>query len=82
MLAIQAKNLTKTYRCYPRRTDIIKELLCLNIKQFHSTRTALEDVSFEILKGESVGVMGSNGAGKSTLLKLLAGLSRPTSGVF
>ena len=82
MLAIQAKNLTKVYRCYPRRTDIIKELLCLNRKQFHSTRTALDDISFEIAKGETVGVMGSNGAGKSTLLKLLAGLSRPTGGVF
>jgi ABC-type polysaccharide/polyol phosphate transport system ATPase subunit len=82
MLAIQAKNLTKTYRWYPRRTDIIKELLCLKRKSYHSLRTALEDVSFEIEKGESVGVMGCNGAGKSTLLKLLAGLSQPTSGVF
>jgi ABC-type polysaccharide/polyol phosphate transport system ATPase subunit len=82
MLAIQAKNLTKIYRWYPRREDIIKELLLLNRKPYHSLRTALEDVSFEIQKGESVGVMGSNGAGKSTLLKLLAGLSQPSRGVF
>jgi ABC-2 type transport system ATP-binding protein len=82
MLAIQAKNLTKIYRWYPRRADIIKELLYLKRKSYHSLRTALEDVSFEIVKGESVGVMGCNGAGKSTLLKLLAGLSQPTSGAF
>jgi len=82
MLAIQAKNLTKIYRWYPRRTDIVKEWLTFGRRSYHLLRTALDDVSFEIMKGESIGVMGCNGAGKSTLLKLLAGLSQPTSGVF
>lgn len=82
MVVIQAKHLTKVYRWYARRGDLIKEMLFFNRKQYHSRRTALDDVSFEVGTGESVGVMGRNGAGKSTLLKLLAGLSAPSSGSF
>ncbi len=82
MVAIQAKHLCKVYRWYARRTDLIKEMLLFNKKQYHSKRVALEDISFEVGAGESVGVIGQNGAGKSTLLKLLAGLSVPSSGSF
>ncbi|TLY27606.1 MAG: ABC transporter ATP-binding protein, partial [Nitrospirae bacterium] len=82
MVAIQAKHLSKVYRWYARRTDLIKELLVLNRKQYHAKRVALDDVSFEVRMGECVGIIGRNGAGKSTLLKLLAGLSAPSSGSF
>jgi len=82
MVAIQAKHLSKVYRWYARRTDLIKELLVLSRKQYHAKRVALDDVSFEVRMGECVGIIGRNGAGKSTLLKLLAGLSAPSSGSF
>jgi lipopolysaccharide transport system ATP-binding protein len=82
MVVIQAKHLTKIYRWYARRADLFKEVLSLNRKPYHEQRLALDDVSFEVGTGESIGVMGRNGAGKSTLLKLLAGLSAPTSGSF
>ncbi len=82
MVAIQAKHLTKIYRWYARRADLLKEMLCFNRKPYHAQRLALDDVSFEVGAGECIGVMGQNGAGKSTLLKLLAGLSAPTSGSF
>ena len=82
MVAIQAKHLSKVYQWYARRSDLVKELLLLNRKQYHERRVALDDISFEVRKGECVGIIGQNGAGKSTLLKLLAGLSAPSSGSF
>ena len=79
-VAISVKNLTKTYRIFGHPGDRIKQALTFGQKQFHKEFTALKDVSFEIKKGETVGIIGRNGSGKSTLLQLICGILKPTSG--
>ena len=76
--AVRAVDLTKQYEIYPRPIDRLVELLIRRPR--HTVFPALQDVSFEIERGETVGVVGQNGAGKSTLLKLLCGVTRQTSG--
>ncbi len=71
-IAIRVSNLSKRYKLRQPQTDQSGNL--------KDELWALKDISFEIKKGESVGVIGHNGSGKSTLLKILAGVSRPTSG--
>jgi len=77
---ISAKNLGKTYRLFGHPGDRIREFLSLGSRRFHREFTALQDVSFEIGRGETVGIIGRNGSGKSTLLQLIAGILKPTSG--
>jgi lipopolysaccharide transport system ATP-binding protein len=79
-VAISVKNLTKTYRIFNHPGDRIKQALTFGQKQYHKEFTALKDVSFEIKKGETVGIIGRNGSGKSTLLQLICGILKPTSG--
>ncbi|WP_411885138.1 ABC transporter ATP-binding protein [Polaromonas sp. YR568] len=79
-VAISVKNLTKTYRIFSHPGDRIKQVLSLGRIRFHKEFTALQDVSFEIKKGETVGIIGRNGSGKSTLLQLICGILKPTSG--
>jgi teichoic acid transport system ATP-binding protein len=79
-VAISVKNLAKTYRIFDHPGDRIKQALTFGQKRFHHEFTALQDVSFQIKKGETVGIIGRNGSGKSTLLQLICGILKPTSG--
>lgn len=79
-IAISVRNLSKTYRLFRHPGDRIKQFFSLGLKQYHQGFTALKDVSFDIKKGETVGIIGCNGSGKSTLLQLICGILKPTSG--
>lgn len=79
-IAISVQNLTKIYKLYDTPMDRLKESLHPFRRKYHKDFFALNDVSFEIRKGESVGIIGKNGSGKSTLLKILSGVLSPTSG--
>lgn len=79
-LAISVKHLNKTYRIFDHAGDRVKQALTFGHKQYHKTFTALRDVSFDIKKGQTVGIIGRNGSGKSTLLQLMCGILKPTSG--
>ncbi len=79
-LAIQAYHLSKKYRLYKEPLDRLKEALSVFGKKYHEDFYALKDVSFEIKKGETVGIIGRNGSGKSTLLKILTGVVMPSEG--
>ena len=77
---VEANSLSKAYKMYDRKKDMVKEAFSLTRRKYHHLFYSLSDVSFQINKGEMVGIIGENGAGKSTLLKLLTGVTKPTSG--
>jgi len=80
-IAIHIENLTKTYKLYNRPIDRIKETFIPRGKSYHRPFHALTDVSLNIKKGETVGIVGKNGSGKSTLLQLVCGIIQPTKGI-
>jgi ABC-type polysaccharide/polyol phosphate transport system ATPase subunit/sporulation protein YlmC with PRC-barrel domain len=80
MKAIKVRNISKAYKLYKQPLDRLKESLHPFKKVYHSHFWALKDVSFEIQKGETVGIIGKNGSGKSTLLKIITGVLTPSSG--
>ena len=79
-LAIQVAGLSKVYSIYDRPLDRLKEALHPGGRKFHHDFHALQDVSFDVRRGEAVGIIGQNGSGKSTLLKILVGVLTPTAG--
>lgn len=78
--SIKVENVTKIYHLYESPVDRLKETLRLTRKMKHKDFYALNQVSFEIFPGETVGIIGKNGAGKSTLLKIITGVLTPTEG--
>lgn len=79
-VVIRVQNLSKCYQIYDRPQDRLKQSLWRGRKQFFREFWALRGATFEVKKGEAVGIIGRNGSGKSTLLQLIAGTLSPTSG--
>ncbi|NEZ54622.1 ABC transporter ATP-binding protein [Leptolyngbyaceae cyanobacterium CCMR0082] len=79
-ISISLENVSKVFKRYQRPADRLKEIL-LPGKTYAKEFWALRDISLEILRGETWGIIGRNGAGKSTLLKIIAGTLQPTSGI-
>lgn len=79
-IAIKVENLSKVYHLYNKPQDRLKEALNPFKKSYHHDFHAIDNVSFEVKRGETVGIIGKNGAGKSTLLKMITGVLTPTSG--
>ena len=77
---ITVKGLGKKYRRYASVAEGLKEVLHPLRKRYHREFWALRDVSFEVNRGESIGIVGRNGSGKSTLLQILCGIMQPTEG--
>lgn len=77
---IRVENLSKVYNLYNNPTDRFKETFSLGRKNYHKEKYALENISFDVMPGESVGIIGTNGSGKSTLLKILSGVLHQTKG--
>jgi ABC-type polysaccharide/polyol phosphate transport system ATPase subunit len=78
--AISAEGVSKVYRLYDKPADRFYEALFFHKRSYGRDFWALNDVSFTIKEGESVGIIGRNGSGKSTLLQILAGTLQPTAG--
>ena len=79
---IEVKNVSMGYRIDSNRVNTLKEWAVTKLKrQLHYEMFwALKDVSFDVDRGEVVGIIGRNGAGKSTILKIISGLFKPTEG--
>ena len=78
--AIEVKDVVKIYKLYDKPKDRLKEAFGFGKKKVHKLHYALNGVSLNIHKGETVGIIGTNGSGKSTILKIITGVLHPTSG--
>lgn len=87
-IAIRVSNLSKCYQIYDTPRDRLKQFILPRIRhavgrqsaQYFREFWALKDVSFEVKKGETIGIIGKNGSGKSTLLQMICGTLNPTAG--
>lgn len=78
---IQVRNVWKSFAIYEKPIDRLKQMLFWRFgKRYFTEFHALKDISFEVRRGECVGIVGRNGAGKSTLLQIITGTLQPTAG--
>lgn len=87
-IAIKVENLSKRYQIYEQPRDRLKQFVLPRMQrlvgmppnQYYREFWAVKDVSFDVKKGETVGIIGRNGCGKRTLLQIITGTLAPTSG--
>lgn len=79
-VAVQVDGLSKCYQIYEKPHDRLMQMLSRGRKQYFHEFWALKNVTFEVKKGETVGIIGRNGSGKSTLLQMICGTLTPTVG--
>lgn len=86
--AVEVDNISKCYKVYSSPLHRLKDFISPKIdvhlgrvpRRYHDEFWALQNISFKLPKGETIGIVGKNGSGKSTLLQILAGTITPTSG--
>ena len=78
--AIRIKNISKVYKLYSRNRDRVIDAFNLSKEPRYKEHYALNNVSFDVSRGETVGIIGTNGAGKSTILKIITGVLNPSCG--
>ena len=81
-IAVSVKNVTMKFNMSKEKVDNIKEYIVKLLKRqlMYTEFTALDDISFDVKKGEVFGIVGLNGSGKSTTLKIVSGILKPTKG--
>src|SRR4029077_17670149 len=79
--AVRVQKVSKCYQIYSKPQHRILQGLFLGRRQFFREFWALRDISFQIRKGETVGIVGRNGSGKSSLLQIVVGTVQPSAGV-
>lgn len=79
-VAIAVNRVGKYYHIYEKPLDRLKQSFYRGRRQFYKEFNALDNISFEVNKGETVGIIGRNGSGKSTLLQMICGTLTPTNG--
>lgn len=79
-VVIHVNDVRKMYKLYDKPMDRMKEALGFSRKKRYKEHYALNGVSFDVRKGETVGIIGTNGSGKSTMLKIITGVLNPTGG--
>lgn len=79
-VAIRVDDVSKLYKLYDKPSDRLKESLGLIRKKLYKEHYALHNVSFDVKRGETVGIIGTNGSGKSTILKIITGVLNPSGG--
>lgn len=79
-IAIKIENLSKIYRLYDKPIDRMKESLSISKKKYSREHYALKNITFDVKKGDSIGIIGKNGSGKSTLLKIITGVLTQSQG--
>jgi lipopolysaccharide transport system ATP-binding protein len=79
-VVISCRNVGKAFQLYTHYNDQLKQALLGFWKKFYNQHWVLHDVTFDVRRGERIGIIGRNGAGKTTLLQIICGITTPTTG--